>query len=329
MGRLKHLKKALDMSTEARMARAKEMGFDTSEMLFHSTDREIFGPMDSGTYYTPSAEYSARYGRGEGQQMIPVYIRKSDAIDARDSNGARLWREFLSELSYSEGYEPRLGESGAIDYLDENKFTNWYIGKYGDLPPAVWVDENNGEVALRVYDQNIARSVNAAFDPEKAASPNLLAGVAGTAVGAGLLAPGDAEAEEGNSKKGGSQRLSDFASRRAMKKDLWGRVKVGGEVMVDALGAMVAPALVAPTTLMDYAQGMPAEQMERNVQGRTEMLTPESSPEAQQMSDMVMRSFVDGVPLPGWLKERMSGGDVFESLPDRERIAAKAVTDLF
>lgn len=138
-------RKGLDMSTEARMARAREQGFDTETVLYHGTDADVDafrpsegGSMGSGVYLSSDAEAASSYSmlraieaEGEGAKVIPAYIRGrvapqgswSSAGDARDSGFA------------------------GVQMLDQTL----------------------------IFDPSNIRSVHAAFDPDRTESANLLA----------------------------------------------------------------------------------------------------------------------------------------------------------
>ena len=98
------------------MARAREMGFDTP--VYHGTTatgttQELMDyGLDSGTYVTASPEYASLYARGEGGSVLPLMTRSEDVIDIREGRGRELWKRFLSEREFPEGYEPRVGPSG-------------------------------------------------------------------------------------------------------------------------------------------------------------------------------------------------------------------------
>jgi hypothetical protein len=111
----------LPMDLASRMARAKEMGFDTDRVLYHGTksDFDEFAPTrgdyGEGVYLTPSSYIANQYaGWTDGANVRPVYAR-------------------------------------------------------GDLT------EVNGGNTVLVSDPSNIRSVNAAFDPAKIDSSNLLA----------------------------------------------------------------------------------------------------------------------------------------------------------
>jgi len=131
-----------------------------NEVFYRAPSGNIIGGLDSGSYYAVSPEYAGRYARGDGGNIIPVDIDDSNIIDTRTKDGKNLWDEFLTRYKESpEEYRPKLGKSGLPDHIDEEKFTNWYAEKFGDLPPVILVDENNGEIAVKAYDASRVKSV--------------------------------------------------------------------------------------------------------------------------------------------------------------------------
>jgi hypothetical protein len=169
----------LAMDHASRMARAKEMGFDTDTVYYHGTNKEslekiadegfrpdIYGGKggsllgSDGTYFTPSKQYAAKYG----------------------SRFHDYTKETLPKIGQMVGKDKKLV---VPVYLKKDAITdNAFGGK------EVYVDG----------DQSNIRSVNAAFDPAKSSSSNLLAsGLAGTAIAGGL---GSQEAEAGGFSKG-------------------------------------------------------------------------------------------------------------------------------
>jgi hypothetical protein len=167
---VKSSESALDMSTEARMQRAQELGFDTSRPLYHSTNASFdvfevpegkFLKFGKGVYTAPSAKYSDRYirknrdmesGYNEGANVMPLYARGKIASE-KDWEAAR--QEMMSKGVAPSGYDPlqeeiqkRLKEKG-FDGL--NMFGNEII----------------------IFDPKNLRSVNAAFDPAKSDSSNI------------------------------------------------------------------------------------------------------------------------------------------------------------
>lgn len=202
MGKLSKLKgvvdQALDMSREARMQRAREMGFDTDTVYYHGTV-EDFDSFDKtkinsneprGDYLGEAFYFSAannpyraeRYAtapnRGGSPNIIPAYLKFENPLIIPEGGGT--FRHLLDEkgLSDVDWYSKTPSEQA-------EQIRSW---GYDSL-----VDKDYGQTA--VFDPSNIRSVNAAFDPAKKDSSNLLASVGGAAVlGGAALAPEDAEA---------------------------------------------------------------------------------------------------------------------------------------
>lgn len=178
------LEGTLDMSQSARMQRAAEQGFDTNRPLYHSTNTSFdafeipegrFLKFGKGVYSAPSPDYSDRYirknrdieaGYNEGANIMPLYARGKIGTE-KDWEQAR--QEMLAEGVNPKGYNPlqeeiqrRLKEKG-FDGL--NMFGNETI----------------------IFNPSNIRSVNAAFDPAKRGSANLMAGAAGATIGLSAL----------------------------------------------------------------------------------------------------------------------------------------------
>jgi len=178
------IREGLDMSQAARMQRAVEQGFHTSHPLYHSTNASFdafeipegnFLKYGKGVYAAPRPDYSDRYirqnrnieeGYKEGANVMPVYVRGKIGTE-KDWEQAR--QEMLAEGVKPQGHNPlqaeiqrRLKEKG-FDGL--NMFGNETV----------------------IFDPANIRSVNAAFDPAKTGSSNLMAGVGGAAVGLSAL----------------------------------------------------------------------------------------------------------------------------------------------
>jgi hypothetical protein len=150
--------KGLDMSKEGRMARAKEMGFDTVTVYYHGTADEIGAFRETkvgkagegGVYFTNSSERASKYAaiadkfttsRGNSQNVIPVYLRMSN---------------------------PFISENG-MPY-NANVFSLKNAGYDGIILKGEMPDGGDEVIA---FNPNQARSVNAAFDPDLIDSPNL------------------------------------------------------------------------------------------------------------------------------------------------------------
>ena len=152
----------LDMSPEARMARAREMGFNTSDTYYHGThsdfdqfDTSGIGVLGRGTYFTRNAPGTASvWARGEDGSVIPAYIR---------------------------GNYPDISEAGAL-----YRYMPGFIQKRMAESRGHDGYTTGGGAIVAVHDPSNIRSVNAAFDPAKSSSANLLVANPETSAAPGL-----------------------------------------------------------------------------------------------------------------------------------------------
>ena len=180
----KAIRGGLDMSQAARMQRAAEQGFDTSRPLYHSTNASFnafeipegrFLKYGKGVYSSPSPDYSDRFirenrdielGYKEGANVMPLYARGKIGTE-KDWEQAR--QEMLAEGVNPKGYDPMQKEIKRR--LQEKGFDG--LNMFG--------------TEIIIYDPSNIRSINAAFDPAKRGSSNLMAGAAGGAIGLSAL----------------------------------------------------------------------------------------------------------------------------------------------
>lgn len=162
----------LDMSKDARMQRAKELGFDTDRVLYHGTNADIeeFRPStggsllkdDKGVYLTPDPEVANNYADPEifkkGSNVLPVLGRGK--ILQFDGTAGSL------------DHAKQLGFNSVEDY----RAAIQSAGGYEQLLKKLGYDGRESGKQLVVFDPKNIRSVNAAFDPTKANSKNILAG---------------------------------------------------------------------------------------------------------------------------------------------------------
>jgi hypothetical protein len=167
---------ALDMSPEARAARAAEMGFDTTQPLYHGTGKD-FTAFDNakiqragfgyGHHVAESPILASKYAEQypTGQHVMPLYMRKGK-VAGPDVYGA-VSRQVEDELGYPVEREisKRLMGMGydTIEYKH---------GRWANMPEGT----DTAYVALKP--ENL-RSTNAAFDPARSGESDLLASRAG------------------------------------------------------------------------------------------------------------------------------------------------------
>ena len=171
----------LDMSPEARKARAKQMGFDTSRVWYHGTARD-FSAFDLGkfgentgtqddapaVFFTSSPKNASGYAEGwggevrDGANIRSVYLRSSN-FDEWDLGGGQLKASLLQQAIAEAKADGRDGVifRKALDFSRQ-------IAAGGAA-------SRNAPDVVAVFDPANIRSVNADFDPAKSGSAQLLA----------------------------------------------------------------------------------------------------------------------------------------------------------
>jgi hypothetical protein len=209
----------LDMSQAARLQRAKEMGFDTENVLYHVTESD-FPAFDLnklgrntddadyaqalakvGVWFNDdSASVAARTAMdGNDSRTIPVYVKG----DLKDFDDLTSFHENIREHAINKKMADELGqdirewgyEKGIGSYplsSNEMKAVVESYRKNAELEGYAGVrlnDEEFGGTSTVIFDPSNIRSVNAAFDPAKASSPNLMAANPFTGAVTPLFAP--------------------------------------------------------------------------------------------------------------------------------------------
>ena len=184
----------LPMDQASRIARARELGFDVDNPVYHGTDKDFgefrpssHGLLGEGVYVSGDPEIANRYARrgvirGRGQvsapNVIPMYTRATnlypvrggsyglfDVVEERLPNAYEAWK--AREISTTE-----------IQRLAQE------ILKDRGYQGMTFADKQ----AALIFDPSDLRSVNAAFDPARRESANLLAGTAGAMIGGSAVA---------------------------------------------------------------------------------------------------------------------------------------------
>lgn len=192
-GRPHDINKQLDMSPEARKARAEAMGFDTRQVWYHGSDALPFDQFEFG-----HAGASSSIGRpGLSKNAIYFADNKSHAGSFGDTVEQFYVRGRTMDVDASDGFAQWAKELGfdnpqqAIDrYYDGSIYTALNLDdKFADFARkakkegydnvrvslgGLSGDSVDGSVLIALDPRNI-RSVNALFDPDKINSANLLA----------------------------------------------------------------------------------------------------------------------------------------------------------
>lgn len=179
---LSALRGLLGGTTDERLARAAEQGYDTSKVWYHGSNNKIDA-------------FDTRYGDERGNNLYPEAVYMSP-----DRSVAAEYGDNISEL-YTRAQNPLV-----IDFKNDPKNAAHYYDmlETEEIDPA-WMAKNGYDSILydwdngyppefAVLDPAAIRSVNADFNPANVNSPNLLAGLTGAAVIGSALAPEEAEA---------------------------------------------------------------------------------------------------------------------------------------
>ena len=165
---------SLPMDEAARLARAREMGFDPDQVWYHGSpetfdafrrDRADVNEI-SGNYFTPSRSEAASYGPNVGAYYLGTQRPIRLMVDHESG-----WR------AMDEGDASRLAKAGVdLGELDANRLTR-ALERLGYDAAEQW-DMVNGKpqrMWRTVFDPSNIRRTDAAFDPAQRSSPNLLA----------------------------------------------------------------------------------------------------------------------------------------------------------
>jgi hypothetical protein len=177
----------LDMSQEARLARAKEQGFDVNNAAYHGSNAKIkeflkskIGARDpgffgSGFYFTPNKDIAMDYAESaadadrRGRPNVTeafLKLKKPFVWDMSDE-GAEATRSALAEIGIKRNSVR--GDSASLADNDERRKFNQGLRARGY--DGVIIKDEDGVREYVVFDPSNIRSVNAAFDPNELASP--------------------------------------------------------------------------------------------------------------------------------------------------------------
>jgi hypothetical protein len=158
--------KGLDMSKEARMQRAKDMGFDTDQVWYHGStvsglDTIEPGYSEPGAWFTKSLQYANDYAKSDEGEIYSVLLKPDKTMSV--------------DFDYIDGEISPLIDGEPLD-IDNNVDIIKYAERKGydsvHFPEGNFSEESNAFVVLS---SSQIRSVNAAFDPDYEDSSNLLA----------------------------------------------------------------------------------------------------------------------------------------------------------
>lgn len=218
----------LDMSQEARMARAKEMGFDTEKRLYHGSEKNFDQFQTSkigsgsgaqtegwGMYFSDSKNNASRFGVRQYEIITPEYFEKRYLhYNKKFSEQPEYIQKTLPEYRFLPDGHPRAGEerTGQEIYNQITKesrgserATSQYLGRLGIVGAKFRAGKDmhardKDATNYVIWDQdalNDLRRFDADFDPEKIHKPSLLAGALpiGAISAASMLSPNESYAQ--------------------------------------------------------------------------------------------------------------------------------------
>lgn len=207
--------KGLAMDEASRMARAKEMGFDTGKTYFHGTAADIdrFKPsgrngamLGEGVYLTEDPEYAAKYAAKNpnssledktGGNILPVHTNISNPFDLSAPASQKLVKALKAEPGIDSDllahlHKPGKDNGDVLAAMQGNRIPFW---RQTQLLEDMGHDGvKDGEI-LNVFDPSQIRSKFAEFNPKKAKSGNISAAIGAAALGAGAATAGGSEAQ--------------------------------------------------------------------------------------------------------------------------------------
>ena len=187
--------RGLDMSQAARMQRAQEQGYDISRPLYHGGasdfDEIIVGR--KGFYATENPEIANIYAANAEKRwpglnnaapnVMPFYLNgKVLKVSDQGENGGGWYINNLANVlgvNLEEIPSTKIRSQYLRDIAKQKGFSAIEITDMDDL--------GGRQSQIVVIDPSAARSVNAAFDPAKRDSANLMAGVGGVLAGGSAL----------------------------------------------------------------------------------------------------------------------------------------------
>lgn len=156
--------KGLDMSKAARMERAKAMGFDVDNIAYHATTNDFtafdpsfigsnYGLDEEGFFFSSDPEVVSTMETPSANQRMDVYL---------PSNLKRI--------------EVKGSPTAWLDAQDKQDLFS--DAKNDDFAGIAVRNTKTGETTYVVFDPSQIRSINAAFDPDQADSPDIRAKLA-------------------------------------------------------------------------------------------------------------------------------------------------------
>lgn len=165
----------LDMSKDARLQRARDMGFDTNTVWYHGTGSDFTefdldktgshsdtGMIGRGFYFSNNPRISGEYAaRGKQPNVIPVYLKSDSPFVVRDLNN-----DLPEIVTPNETLDDYMNAAKAYS----QQLRDWAIENGYD---SIVYEKPTGNKEIVVFEPNQIRSVNAEFDTEKSSESDI------------------------------------------------------------------------------------------------------------------------------------------------------------
>lgn len=356
MGKLSHLKKALDMSKAARMKRAAEQGFDTGRRMFHGTADDVaqFSPLHygrstgaksarQGTWLVDDGKTARGYADYAAMDAkVKKLVDKSQRLErqgkwdaANDAivEAERLESEFYNNRLQGQSIMPLYAKGkylekdfGGAEFVDVEDEIHDLIKQakregYDGLRAHNLADDValNGRPATHqlVFDPQNIRSENAAFDPANIGNSDLL----GQATPGGMTAAGSLAAVE-------------FARRRLEKSQTWKDIQGIGETAITVGSGIIGGMIGDLSRLGGYLNPfMSVEDTERGAEALSGALQYQPSDNANPYLDKLSRGVEQAQEEAEWAADRLGlehsiPNKIYESLPERAQGIVRSAGDI-
>lgn len=227
-------KTELPMDLESRMARAKEMGFDTKNTYYHGTPARDFSEFKPSSFFTPDFNFASSYSQAQNLEpnarILPVYLKKQNIFDFENPEHLDKLKPFLEKMPFDNQrlglaerqlIPPKNTSERANNIIKSlaNKESNWLLLENKDINKAIqnagfdgtFIKEADRKNVMMFDPKNI-RSKFATFDPSKVDSTDISAGLG--AIGLGGLAAKNSSSIEDESKEDRFNRIMNLLNKK-------------------------------------------------------------------------------------------------------------------
>ena len=173
----------LDMSQAAKLQRARDLGFDTETTVYHGTNR-VNGDIsefkindDGAAWFSKDPSVAGDFTNGYRAPDVPSDGAIYPSFLNKKNYATVDWPEYLYALKEERGQPRGTTYSGSRGVSDQKQMLDEYRSQGYDGVEILRAGEKPGymqDTAWAVFNPSTIRNVNAAFDPAKAGSANIM-----------------------------------------------------------------------------------------------------------------------------------------------------------